>query len=86
METPWNEGCEGCLSSYRYSSSYSKCKFVNMWIGKGYATIPNCECKTCLLKMICTNMCDEFMVKWLNMKQTIPNKTKYQIKPGKETD
>jgi hypothetical protein len=45
--------CAGCLS-LEYDDG--ECKFTNM----GTASILNCHCHSCLLKTVCTDMCDEF--------------------------
>lgn len=52
-----NNECSGCLALY-FSNS-TEC-FECVYTRLGIENIPNCPCKKCLIKGICTNNCETF--------------------------
>lgn len=53
-----DEECIGCLSLTKVLFPHTgECKFTN----DGITTIPYCECKICLLKVICKTACEKFL-------------------------
>lgn len=46
--------CKGC-PTYIISARKKECAFTN----SGVNSIPNCPCKTCLVKMRCEYVCEE---------------------------
>ena len=61
-EVKIKEGCEGCSAKggcdidYVDEGLHDDELFIN--------SMRNCPCKICLLKMICINICDEYMDVW----------------------